>query len=126
QRYLDSPVKSRDRLSICMASRRPLFGNRERRLMLACGAVDRIPHLRELPCRDAALVVDEVFVELDAESGPIQIALQEYVALGHHERLLDVALSQRAALYVGRSSFHRLKRWNLMGKEIRNRGRNVH
>jgi hypothetical protein len=41
--------------------------------MITCGAVDRIPHLRELPFRDAALVVDEVVIELDAESGPSRL-----------------------------------------------------
>jgi hypothetical protein len=34
--------------------------------MVAYGAVDRIPHLRELPFRDAALVFDQVVIELDA------------------------------------------------------------
>src|SRR5207245_1780713 len=89
--------------------------------MVAYGAVDFIPHFGELPFRDAALVVDEVVIELDAEPRPVEIALQDDVALRHHKRLLDVALPHWAALHIGWPSLNGLTRRHLMRSQVRDR-----
>src|SRR4051812_10409059 len=94
--------------------------------MVAYGAVDFIPHFGELPFRDAAFVVDEVVIELDAEPRPVEIALQDDVALRHHKRLLNVALPHWAALHIGWPSLNGLKRRHLMGEQVRDRRGYVH
>src|SRR3984957_759019 len=94
--------------------------------MIAYGAVGCIPHLRELPFRDAALIVDEIVIKLDTEPWPVQIVLQDDVALGHHERLFNVAPPHGAALHIGRPSLHCLQRGHLMREEVRDRRGHVH
>src|SRR4051812_27572706 len=77
--------------------------------MVAYGAIDFIPHFRKFPFRDAAFVVDEVVIELDAEPWPVQIALEDDVSFRHHEWLLNVAFPHGTALHVGRASLDRLQ-----------------